>query len=867
MFKSSCFRKTLTVFIFLSSILLIDIAQAIAAQGVSVRAARNEQLDKEAERIMSEFALKRHWAEEDCSHCDELSQKRCADLIIKLEELADEARSYRDNYAKQKDAMEANARDILNRLAQFAEEMGATDLAGAAAKAAAEIGLGAAFGGPGGLIFGVGMAVANIATDMINRHVASKEKEWILEQAKQQGEEIKKAGELIDQFDKLAKDIESSIAELKLKRRNCKDAIPGPSKGVDKGAEVSKVDVTDSSTGQPLGGDTFVIPKDPDDTTKKVDKDTHYVPKDGDTVIVSAPCHKKKSYIIGKDPFPKGIQLDPRPFRFFVKCNDEQALENIRKGLAEQNVAFSAECVKKRGPVKIVHQISPKTTATSHCYDIIDIECYTIGKDKEYNFPKCPDSVHVNPEPGSDPWEPGWFEPDHWREGQAKAKTQGAQSAQDPFFSSTGTWGQCYEDQWGLKRIGFDAKTKENLLSQSGQPVTVAVIDTGLDMFHSELMGATWINSKEIAGNNKDDDNNGYIDDVHGWNFVDNNNNISDNNGHGTLVSGIIAAWSDNGLGISGVNPWARIMPVKATDFNNKGWSINLAQAILYAVDNGAKVINISIGGEELSFAEKSALDYAKDKGVLVVVAAGNKGTDTKGFYPAGLDNVLTVASTDVNDNRINFSNWGKQVDIAAPGTDILSLRAPGTDYLVLERQSYKPGLALVGKDKQYYRTSGSSFSAPFVSGVASLILTKNPGLNAEQLRRMIMYSAKDIDVPGRDQYTGYGLLDAKAALAADPNFFLEAQIDGLKFVNNNFEVVGTVDADQFKNAIIEIGQGQNPINWKTVSKEIRSPVKSGPLGIIPLEEVKGANEWVVRLLAEHKNGKKQEARYILNIK
>ncbi len=868
-FKSYCAINVASVFIFIFSILLIDRPEVFAADGVSVREARNEQLDKEAERIMSEFALLRHWAEEDCKRCDEGAQKRCVDYILKLEELADEARSYRDNYAKQKDAMEANARDILNRLGKFAEEMGAGDLAGSAFKAAAEIGIGAAFGGPGGLIFGIGMAVANIATDMINRHVASKEKEWILEQAKRQGEEIKKAGELIKQFDGLAKEIETSIAQLKVMRKNCKDPIPSAPKGPDKGAEVSKVDVTDSSTGKPLGGDTFVIPKKPTDATKEVDEDTHYTPKEGDTVVVSAPCHKKKSFIVGKDPLPKDISLDPRPFRFFVKCNDAQALENIRKALAEQDVTFGPECVKKSGPVKITHQISPKTTVSVHCYDIIDIECYTIGKNKNYDFPKCPDSVHPGPSPVPDPSQPGWFEPDHWREGQAKAKAQSAQSAQDPFYSSTGTWGQCYDDQWALKRIGFDtnAKTKQSLWPEYAQSVNVAVIDTGVDMFHPDLLGAVWINTKEIPGNNKDDDNNGYIDDVHGWNFVDSNNNISDNNGHGTIVSGIIAAWTGNGLGISGVNPWARIMPIKATDFNNKGWSINLAQAILYAVDNGAKIINISIGGENLSYAEKFALDYALDKGVLIVVAAGNKGTDTKNFFPAGLENVITVASTDVNDNRINFSNWGKQVDIAAPGTDILSLRALGTDYLVLERQTYKPQVAIVGKDRQYYRTSGSSFSAPLVSGVASLILSEKPNFNVEQLRRMIIYSAKDIDVPGRDQYTGYGIVDAKAALEAAPNFFLEVGIDNLKFANNTFEVNGTVDADQFKSAVIEVGQGFNPSRWKSVSSEIRSSVKNGVLGKISLDEVSGANEWIVRLVAEHKNGRKQEARYVLNIK
>lgn len=878
---SSRMIKAIFVFIFFLSNFSFYQPQAFAQQGLSAREARNEEMDKEAERIMSEFALHRRWAEEECKRCDEEAQKRCANLIMKLEELADEARSFKDNYTKQQDAMKKNAEDILKQLAQFAQDAGMADAAGQAARAAAEIAagtfIGSAIGGPagavGGFIFGVGMAVANIAMDMMSKHVDSKEKDWILEQAKRQGEEIAKAGKLIQQFEDLEKEIETSITNLKLMRKNCKKPTPETGKGVDKGAEVSKVDVTDSTTGEPLGGDTIVIPKNPKDATKKVEKDSTYVPKEGDTVVVSAPCHQKESYIVGKDPFPKNVSLKPRPFRFFVQCEDYEAMENIRKGLAEQNVTFSPECVKKKGPVNLSHKFSPRSSTTSYCYDIIDIECYTIGKDKQYDFPKCPDSVRVNPGPVTDPSQPGWFEPDYWREGQEKAKAKGkaAQpSSQDPFYSSNATWGQCYDDQWGLKRIGFSSEGAEGLWPKYAEPVTVAVIDTGIDMYHPDLLGATWINTKEIPANNKDDDNNGYIDDVHGWNFVDENNNIADNNGHGTIVAGIIAAWTGNGVGISGVNPWARIMPVKATDFNNKGWSINLARAIIYAVDNGARVINISIGGETLSQAEKAALDYAKGKGVLVVVASGNKGINTKDFSPAGFENVITVSSTDVNDNRVNFSNWGKQVDIAAPGTDILSLRALGTDYLVLEREAYKPGLGIAGKDRQYYRTSGSSFSAPFVSGVASLILSENPKLTADQVKNMVVYSAKDVDVPGRDQYTGYGLLDAKLALSADPSYFLEVQIDGLKLVqggNNYFEVNGTVDADKLKAAWLEIGQGANPLNWEKISKEISSPVKKGLLGAIPLEKVSGGNEWTVRLIAEHKNGKKQEVRYMLNLK
>ncbi|HUU50655.1 MAG TPA: S8 family peptidase [Nitrospinota bacterium] len=442
----------------------------------------------------------------------------------------------------------------------------------------------------------------------------------------------------------------------------------------------------------------------------------------------------------------------------------------------------------------------------------------------------------------------------------------------DPLFKSRGSWGQSYLDQWGLRRIGFKPSPErlKSLWPKKAKPVIVAVIDTGIDRSHPEISSSLWKNEKEIPNNGKDDDKNGYVDDVYGWNFVDKSNDIRDINGHGTITAGIIAALTNNKIGIAGVNPWAKIMPIKAMEWDGRGWAFDIAKAIIYAVNNGARVINISIGGKRLNRMELLAVNYARRKGVIVVAAAGNEGVNTKEFSPAGLPGVVTVAATGPDDKRVGYSGWGTNVDIAAPGVDILSLRAKRTDLLKFEKKDYKPGTAFVGKDKDYYRVTGTSFSAPFVSGVASLILSKNPKLSGMQVTRMILHSSRDIDMPGWDQFTGYGLLDAKAAMKADPDFYVLSRIfkvGGTKKEGKFFiEVSGRAMANNFKRAWIEAGQGNNPKEWVKVSDDITAPVNIGQLALIPPKHFSGAKEWTLRLIVEHQNGFKRESRFNLKL-
>jgi subtilisin family serine protease len=458
------------------------------------------------------------------------------------------------------------------------------------------------------------------------------------------------------------------------------------------------------------------------------------------------------------------------------------------------------------------------------------------------------------------------------REGQADPK----RVPDDPLYHTKGSWGQKYDDQWALKRIGFtpmnDVNSAWNPAGMAGAPVIVAVIDSGVDATHPELIGKLWKNEKEIAGNGKDDDRNGYIDDVNGWNFIDKNNNVADLNGHGTFNAGIIAATVHNGIGMAGINPNVRIMPLKAIDFDLKGGSIETARAIYYAADNGARVINISIGGKQRSWIEQKAIDYAHRKGVVVVVAAGNEGIDMNDYSPAGLNHVITVASTDDKDKRTAFSNWGQNVALAAPGVDILSLRAGNTDLLVLSGpKEYEAGRAVVGEDENYYRATGTSFSAPLVSGVASLILSNNPKLTGEQVERMILHSADDIDVPGWDQFTGYGLINAKKALNADPDYYTIAKISKIAPARKEgkllIEVYGHAESSDFDSAWVELGLGEKPGEWKKAGKEIGKNVKEGLLAEITPDVFTKGGKWSLRLIVKTKNHGTREAWGSLNIK
>jgi subtilisin family serine protease len=440
----------------------------------------------------------------------------------------------------------------------------------------------------------------------------------------------------------------------------------------------------------------------------------------------------------------------------------------------------------------------------------------------------------------------------------------------DPNFKRTArhggnSWGADVDDQWAIKRVGFtdDETSAWNLVPDEVSPVVVAVIDTGLDWHHLDIDPASvWRNADEIPANGIDDDRNGYVDDVIGWDFYGKNNRPWDFDGHGTLVAGIIVA-AHNDTGIAGINPHAKIMVLKAVSNFGTTRPSYIAEAIVYAVDNGAKVINISVGGEQANRMVQAAVDWAHQQGVLVVAAAGNEGIELGDYGPGGNEHVLTVGATHVDDRGAAFTNFGPQVDVAAPGVDVLSLRARFTDANYRpgwqEEGEYEIGQNWVGDDKRYLRASGTSFSAPIVSGIASLLLSRNTNMQGIDAGRILEQTAEDVDFPGKDKYTGHGMVDARAALGVDPGFHVTAEISNVVLVPADApqfaSVRGTIDASRFKRAWVQVGPGENPGGWRYVGQKRKFPIKNGEIATIPINQFVGADLWQVVVNVEDANG------------
>ena len=314
--------------------------------------------------------------------------------------------------------------------------------------------------------------------------------------------------------------------------------------------------------------------------------------------------------------------------------------------------------------------------------------------------------------------------------------------------------------QWGPAKIGAPAAWS----IVTGTPdMVIAVLDTGIYLEHEDLSTQLWTNAGEIPGNWVDDDGNGKVDDVHGWHFYHSwtgstylpaeDGDVRDDNGHGTHVSGIAAAATNNGVGIAGLAWGARIMPVKVLNQYGDGFYSDLAAGLVYAAENGARVINMSLGGVEPSQTLCAAVDYARRHGALVVSATGNDGAPWI-RYPAACPGVLAVAATDPNDQWATFSNYGPQVDLAAPGQDIYSTWCHQNIYLKLCDGNY------------YLAKSGTSMATPHVSGVAALIWSLRPGLSSSQVISRLLETSDDVNSPGPDPYTGWGRVNAYRAVA-----------------------------------------------------------------------------------------------------
>ena len=381
-----------------------------------------------------------------------------------------------------------------------------------------------------------------------------------------------------------------------------------------------------------------------------------------------------------------------------------------------------------------------------------------------------------------------------------------------------------YVEQWNLDVLNM----RQAWNIEQGKPhVTVAVVDSGIATQHPELRSRIWENVGEIPRNGIDDDGNGYVDDKNGWDFSDaptlpgsgdwtvRDNDPEDETGHGTHVSGIIAAEANNGRGIAGIAPNCRLMPLRA-GFKYGGGAYlqndDLAAAIVYAADNGAGVINMSWGDTVRAFIIEDAVAYAHHRGCVLVGAAGNSAT-IGSYYPAALKSVISVAGLGQEKQLYDGSNFGATINIAAPGEEILSTALKG----------------------EYGKRDGTSMAAAHVSGVAALVLSANPNATNIRIQEKLIATAKPLFIT---ELVGAGALDAYAALA-DTSTSLVAEINAQRTLQNAFrgeqsrggveivgaerarevifdriEIIGSAGGAEFSEYWLEYGIGEVPELW-----------------------------------------------------
>lgn len=296
--------------------------------------------------------------------------------------------------------------------------------------------------------------------------------------------------------------------------------------------------------------------------------------------------------------------------------------------------------------------------------------------------------------------------------------------------------------QWHLMEIGAEEAWN---YTRGNHEITVAVIDSGIDFSHHDLSNQSWVNSGEIENNGIDDDGNGYVDDINGWDFRDNDNNPSPGHHHGTFVAGLIAADDDNNLSV-GIAPNIKLMDLRFLDNNNAfgggDWGM-FADAVDYARENGAQIIHLSIqayGIPPNSF--YTAIKRAYDSGVVIVSVTGNN--EDQVTYPGNYSEVIAVSAITKDREIAFFSSPGDQNEICAPGEDVYSI-LPGNN--------------------EFVKSSGTSYAAPLVSGTIALILSLNSGLTLTEIRSVLHETCIDLGDVGKDPIFGYGLINASAAL------------------------------------------------------------------------------------------------------
>ncbi len=370
-------------------------------------------------------------------------------------------------------------------------------------------------------------------------------------------------------------------------------------------------------------------------------------------------------------------------------------------------------------------------------------------------------------------------------------------------------------DQYGLDQIRWQILLDG--LPRAEQNVVIAIIDSGVDYTHEDLAGNIWINTVEASGRpGVDDDNNGYVDDIRGWDFTHTptlpakgdylspDNDPMDESSHGTRVAGIAAAVTDNGLGIAGVAPDAALMSLRAGVTLQSDFTFleedDLAAAILYAVENGAHVLNMSWGGPESALLIRDVVRYAAASGVVLVSSAGNTG-EAGLSYPAAMDETIAVGATAPLDRIAAFSSTGVPLDLVAPGAGTITTM-PGNGYR---------------------RASGTSFAAPHISGLAALLLSRRPGLSAEQVRSLLIASVIDLGPEGWDVSGGAGRIDAGNLLEKfirwpDPPVVRIDQPQTDDDVRRNVDFIAQAHGPDVAGYELFWGSGTDPQSWVRLS-------------------------------------------------
>ncbi|MDX8390137.1 MAG: S8 family serine peptidase [Mariprofundaceae bacterium] len=394
-----------------------------------------------------------------------------------------------------------------------------------------------------------------------------------------------------------------------------------------------------------------------------------------------------------------------------------------------------------------------------------------------------------------------------------------------------------FDQQWGLNNNGQTLNDITGVvgadmalpaawnINTGSKNVVIAILDDSVDINHPDLKDNIWINRGEIANNGLDDDGNGYIDDTHGWDFVNNDNDPSADpgmdEGHGTMVAGSAGAVGNNNLGVAGVNWQVSLMAIKMS-----GDVASELMAMQYAIDNDADIVNVSWGGPSYSQSESGAIQQLKEAGILFVAAAGNYdgNNDQVGDYPSGVDlpNVLAVAGSSSDGTLISWSHYGQTtVDVAAPGENIYVTTSPEDS------------------GSSYSFTDGTSFSSPYVAGIAALIKAEYPNADYQELKGRIMAGVDPL-AQARGLLTTDGRANAATSLntaaapvlvirdirildgrnnVADPNEQLELHIDlenvwqsatGITATLSSLDANVTVHNDSTTYA--NIGQGE----WET---------------------------------------------------